>query len=243
VPVVAASTPGGCFDAALEAVRIAVKFRTPVFLLSDAYLANGSEPWLIPDAASLPGIDVGFATEPNHEAGFMPYLRDEATLARPWAIPGTPGLEHRIGGLEKQDVTGNVSYDPDNHDYMVRVRAQKVAGIAGDIPELEVDHEDGAELLVLGWGGTAGPIGAAVRRVRREGKKVASAHLTHLNPFPRNTGEVLRRYDRVLIPEMNLGQLLKLVRAEFLVDAVGYNRVRGLPFTSAELAEAIGAMA
>jgi 2-oxoglutarate ferredoxin oxidoreductase subunit alpha len=243
VPVVAASTPGGCFDAALEAARIALKYRTPVFLLSDAYLANGSEPWLIPDVDAIPEIPVGFAVEANHEAGFMPYLRDETTLARPWAIPGTAGLEHRIGGLEKQDVTGNVSYDPDNHDYMVRVRAQKVAGIAGDIPELEVDHQDGARLLVLGWGGTAGPIGAAVRRVRKEGKPVASAHLHHLNPFPRNTGEVLRRYDRVLIPEMNLGQLLKLVRAEFLVDAVGYNRVRGLPFTSAELAEAIGAMA
>jgi 2-oxoglutarate ferredoxin oxidoreductase subunit alpha len=242
VPVVAASTPGGCFDAALEAARIALKYRTPVFLLSDAYLANGSEPWLIPDVASIPEMRPEFAQGPNQGDAFMPYLRDESTLARPWAIPGTPGLEHRIGGLEKQDVTGNVSYDPDNHDYMVRVRAQKVAGIAGDIPELEVDDQEGARLLVLGWGGTAGPIGAAVRRVRQGGKPVASAHLHHLNPFPRNTGEVLRRYERVLIPEMNLGQLLKLVRAEFLVDAVGYNRVRGLPFTSAELAEAIEAM-
>ena len=239
VPVVAASTPGNCFDSALEAARIAIKYRTPVFLLSDAYLANGSEPWLIPEVASLPDISVDFATEPNDDGKFMPYLRDEGTLARPWAIPGTPGLEHRIGGLEKQDVTGNVSYDPDNHDYMVRVRARKVAGIAGDIPELEVDHEEGAKLLVLGWGGTAGPIGAAVRRVRQSGKKVAAAHLHHLNPFPRNTGDVLRSYDRVLVPEMNLGQLLKLVRAEFLVDAVGYNHVRGLPFKSAELAEAI----
>jgi 2-oxoglutarate/2-oxoacid ferredoxin oxidoreductase subunit alpha len=243
MPVVAASTPGNCFDAALEAVRIATKYRTPVFLLSDAYLANGSEPWLIPDVASLPDLSVEFASEPNQDGKFMPYLRDERTLARPWAIPGTPGLEHRIGGLEKQDVTGNVSYDPDNHDYMVRVRAQKVAGIAADIPELEVDHEEGARLLVLGWGGTYGPIGAAVRRVRRAGKKVAAAHLHHLNPFPRNTGEVLRSYDRVLVPEMNLGQLLKLVRAEFLVDATGYNRVRGRPFTSAELAEAIEVMA
>jgi 2-oxoglutarate/2-oxoacid ferredoxin oxidoreductase subunit alpha len=243
VPVVAASTPGNCFDAALEAVRIATKYRTPVFLLSDAYLANGSEPWLIPDVASLPDLSVEFASEPNQDGRFMPYLRDERTLARPWAIPGTPGLEHRIGGLEKQDVTGNVSYDPDNHDYMVRVRARKVAGIAGDIPDLEVDDQEGARLLVLGWGGTYGPIGAAVRRVRRGGKKVAAAHLHHLNPFPRNTGDVLRRYDRVLVPEMNLGQLLKVVRAEFLVDAVGYNRVRGLPFTSAELAEAIEAMA
>jgi len=243
IPVVAAATPGGCFDAAIEAARIAIKYRTPVFCLSDAYLANGSEPWLIPDVASLPDISVDFATEPNADGAFMPYLRDEATLARPWAVPGTPGLEHRIGGLEKADVTGNVSYDPDNHDYMVRIRAQKVAGIAADIPELEVDHEDGARLLVLGWGGTAGPIGAAVRRVREQRIKVAAAHLHHLNPFPRNTGDVLRAYERVLIPEMNLGQLLRLVRAEFLVDAVGYNRVRGLPFRSAELAEAIVVMA
>src|SRR5204862_36784 len=243
IPVVAASTPGNCFNAAIEAVRIAIKYRTPVFSLADAYLANGSEPWLIPDVASLPDLSVEFASEPNQDGKFMPYLRDERTLARPWAIPGTAGLEHRIGGLEKADVTGNVSYDPDNHDYMVRIRAQKVANIAADIPELEVDHQEGSRLLVLGWGGTAGPIGAAVRRVREQGLKVSAAHLTHLNPFPRNTGEVLRSYDRVLIPEMNLGQLLRLVRAEFLVDAVGYNRVRGLPFRSAELAEAIEVMA
>ncbi len=242
VPVVAASTPGGCFDAAIEAARIALKYRTPVFLLSDAYLANGSEPWLIPDVSSLPDISVEFATQPNADGSFLPYLRDAETLARPWAIPGTPGLEHRIGGLEKEDGTGNVSYDPDNHDQMVRLRAQKVAGIAADIPELEVDDEDGAKLLVLGWGGTYGPIAAAVRRIRKDGGKVAQAHLTHLNPFPRNTGEVLRRYERVLVPEMNLGQLVKLVRAEFLVDAAGYNRVRGLPFTSSELAEAIEGM-
>ena len=243
VPVVAAATPGGCFDAAIEACRIALKYRTPVFCLSDAYLANGSEPWLIPDPDALPDISVAFATLPNAgETGFLPYLRDAETLARPWAVPGTPGLEHRIGGLEKADATGNVSYDPDNHDYMVRVRAQKVAGIAADIPQLEVDHQAGADLLVLGWGGTYGPIAAAVRRVRSDGGRVAQAHLTHLNPFPRNTGEVVRSYEKVLVPEMNLGQLLKLIRAEFLVDAVGYNRVRGLPFTSAELAEAIEAM-
>ena len=242
VPVVAASTPGGCFDAALEAARISLKYRTPVFLLSDAYLANGSEPWSIPDVASLPDISTEFATEPNEDGSFLPYLRDPETLARPWAIPGTPGLEHRIGGLEKQDATGNVSYDPDNHDHMVRLRAQKVAGIAGDIPELEVDEEGGEKLLVAGWGGTYGPIAAAVRRVRKDGGKVAHAHFTHLNPFPRNTGEVLSRYDKVLVPEMNLGQLVKLLRAEFLVDAVGYNRVRGLPFTSGELAEAIEGM-
>jgi 2-oxoglutarate/2-oxoacid ferredoxin oxidoreductase subunit alpha len=243
VPVVAAATPGDCFATAIEACRLAIKYRTPVFCLSDAYLANGSEPWLIPEVNDIPELEVDFATRPNADGAFMPYLRDESTLARPWAVPGTPGLEHRIGGLEKADATGNVSYDPDNHDYMVRIRARKVAGITADIPELEVDHQEGAQLLVVGWGGTAGPIGAAVRRVREGGRKVASAHLRHLNPFPRNTGDVLRSYDRVLVPEMNLGQLLKLVRAEFLVDAAGYNRVRGLPFTSAELAEAIEALA
>ncbi|HEV8603333.1 MAG TPA: 2-oxoacid:acceptor oxidoreductase subunit alpha [Gaiellaceae bacterium] len=242
VPVVAASTPGGCFYAALEATRIALKYRTPVFLLSDAYLANGSEPWLLPDVSELPDISTEFADQPNVDGGFMPYQRDPETLAREWAIPGTPGLEHRIGGLEKEDVTGNVSYDPDNHDHMVRLRAQKVAGIAADIPELEVDDPDGAELLVLGWGGTYGPIQSAARRLRKAGKRVAHAHLTHLNPMPRNTGEVLGRYEKVIVPEMNLGQLLKLVRAEFLVDAVGYNRVRGLPFRSDELAEAMEAM-
>ena len=242
VPVIAASTPGGCFDAAIEASRIALKYRTPVFLLSDAYLANGSEPWLIPDLESYPEIPVALADAPNHEGGFLPYLRDAETLARPWAIPGTPGLEHRIGGLEKADGTGNVSYDPDNHDHMVRIRAQKVAGIAADIPELKLDEEGGEELLVLSWGGTYGPVAAGVRRVRGDGGKVAHAHLSYLNPFPRNTGDVLRRYEKILVPEMNLGQLLKLVRAEFLVDAVGYNRVRGLPFRSSELAEAMEGM-
>jgi 2-oxoglutarate/2-oxoacid ferredoxin oxidoreductase subunit alpha len=242
VPVVAASTPGGCFDAALEAARIALKYRTPVYLLSDAYLANGSEPWLLPDADALAEIDPDFAAGPNRDGEFLPYVRDPETLARAWAIPGTPGLEHRLGGLEKQDETGNVSYDPDNHDRMVRLRAQKVANIAADIPELAVDDPDGASLLVLGWGGTYGPITAGVRRLRKEGKKVAQAHLTHLNPFPRNTGEVLRSYDRVLVPEMNLGQLLKLVRAEFLVDAVGYNQVRGVPLRAGELADAMEAL-
>jgi len=240
VAVIAAATPGDCFDATVEACRIALTYRTPVFMLSDAYLANGSEPWLIPDPDSIPEIEVEFAEQPNQDGAFMPYLRDLQTLARPWAVPGTPGLEHRIGGLEKADVTGNVSYDPDNHDYMVRIRAQKIAGI--EVPDLEVDHDAGAKLLVLGWGGTYGPITAAVKRVRKGGGKVAQAHLRHLNPFPRNLGDVLRSYDRVLVPEMNLGQLLKLVRAEFLVDAAGYNRVRGLPFTSAELAEAMEAM-
>src|ERR687896_321419 len=195
IPVVAAATPGGCFDAAIEGARIALKYRTPVFVLSDAYLANGSEPWLLPDVGSLPDISVEFATDLPVEGAFMPYQRDSETLARQWAIPGTPGLEHRIGGLEKEDVTGNVSYDPDNHDHMVRLRAQKVAGIAADIPELAVDDPNGeAELLVLGWGGTYGPIQSAARRLRREDKKVAHAHLMHLNPMPRNTGEVLARY-------------------------------------------------
>jgi 2-oxoglutarate/2-oxoacid ferredoxin oxidoreductase subunit alpha len=240
VPVLAASTPGNCFDTAVEAARIALKYRTPVYLLSDAYLANGAEPWRLPDVGSLPALDPGFLAEPPEDGQFLPYARDPDTLARPWAIPGTPGLEHRIGGLEKQDGTGNVSYDPDNHDRMTRLRAQKVAGIAADIPALEVDDPDGdARLLVLGWGGTYGPIAAAARKVRARGGKVAHAHLHYLNPLPRNTGDVVRGYERVLIPEMNLGQLLKLVRAEFLVDAVGYNRVRGVPFRSSELVDAI----
>jgi 2-oxoglutarate ferredoxin oxidoreductase subunit alpha len=239
VPVVAARTPSDCFHAAVEAARIALKYRTPVVLLSDGYLANGSEPWLLPEVDSLPDISVPFATRPNHGDDFWPYLRDEATLARPWAVPGTPGLEHRIGGLEKADGTGNISYDPQNHDHMIRLRAAKVAGIAADIPPLEVDDQDGARLLVLGWGSTYGPIGAAVRRVRASGAKVAVAHLRHLNPFPANLGEVLAAYDKVLIPEMNLGQLRLLVRARYLVDAAGYNKVRGLPFKAEELADAI----
>jgi 2-oxoglutarate ferredoxin oxidoreductase subunit alpha len=240
VPVLAASTPAQCFDAAIEAARIALKYRTPVYLLSDAYLANGSEPWLLPDVAALPDISTEFRTDSE---GFEPYARDPQTLARPWALPGTPGLEHRIGGLEKADRTGNISYDPENHDLMTRLRAQKVAGIAADIPELEVDRaEDGAKLLVLSWGGTFGPVAAGVRRVRKEGRLVDHAHLQYLNPFPRNTGEVVRSYEQVLIPEMNLGQLLKLIRAEFLVDAVGYNRVRGLPFRASELEDAIRVM-
>jgi 2-oxoglutarate ferredoxin oxidoreductase subunit alpha len=241
VPVVAASSPSQCFHAAIEAVRLAVKYRTPVYLLSDAYLANGSEPWLIPDVESLPDISTPFAKAGN--GMFEPYRRDPDTLARPWAIPGTVGLEHRIGGLEKADVTGTISYDPDNHDLMVRLRAQKVAGIAADIPELEVDDPDGdAELLVVGWGSTYGPIGAAVRRVRKQGRSVARAHLHYLNPFPRNTGEVLRRYPKVLVPEMNLGQLALLLRGAFLVDAISYTKVRGRPLSAAELEDAILAL-
>ncbi|PSK99206.1 2-oxoglutarate ferredoxin oxidoreductase subunit alpha [Haloactinopolyspora alba] len=246
VPVVAASSPSDCFDAAIEAVRIAVTYRTPVVLLSDGYLANGSEPWHIPDVDTLPAIAPGFATEPNHQADgdekpaeFWPYLRDPQTLARPWAVPGTAGLEHRVGGIEKLDGAGSISYDPANHDRMVRLRQAKVDGIAG-IPDLDVDDPNGdAQLLVLGWGSTYGPIGAAVRRARRAGHSIAQAHLRHLNPMPANTGEVLRSYDRVLVPEMNLGQLALLLRGRYLVDVVSYNRVRGLPFKAEELADVI----
>ena len=245
VPIVAPRSPGDCFDAALEAARIALAYRTPVFLLSDGYLANGSEPWRVPDVADLPRIDPDFATQPNHEgpdgaAEFWPYLRDPETLARAWAVPGTAGLEHRIGGLEKADGSGAISYSPDNHDHMVRLRQAKVDAIARTIPALEVDDPDGdARVLVLGWGSTYGPIGAACRRIREQGQSVAQAHLRHLNPFPPGLEEALRSYDRVLIPEMNLGQLSLLIRGRFLVDAIGYNRVRGLPFTSEELAGAI----
>jgi 2-oxoglutarate/2-oxoacid ferredoxin oxidoreductase subunit alpha len=235
VPVIAPSTPGDCFYAAIEAVRVALTYRTPVYLLSDAYLANGAEPWRIPDVSALPPIVVDFAKADGGE--FLPYKRDPQTLARPWAIPGTPGLEHRIGGLEKANETGNVSYDPDNHDLMTQLRAQKVAGI--EVPDLEVDHQEGADVLVVSWGGTFGPVAAGVRRVRSSGGKVAHAHLRWLNPFPANLGDVLRSYDRVLIPEMNLGHLLKLIRAEFLVDAQGYNRVRGKPFKATEIADAV----
>ncbi|QZY29493.1 2-oxoacid:acceptor oxidoreductase subunit alpha [Nocardioides coralli] len=246
VPIVAPRSPGDCFDAALEAARIAITYRTPVMLLSDGYLANGSEPWRIPELADLPAIDPAFAIAPNHhvEGGdddFWPYQRDEATLARPWAVPGTPGLEHRIGGLEKGDGHGNISYDPANHDFMVRTRQAKVDRIADSLPPTEVDDPTGdAKVLVLGWGSTYGPIGAGVRRVRTAGYKVAQAHLRHLNPFPNDLGDILARYDKVLVPEMNLGQLALLLRARYLVDAIGYNRVRGLPLKAAELAEAIG---
>ena len=246
VPIVAPQSPGDCFDAALEAIRIAVTYRTPVLLLSDGMLANGSEPWRVPELSELPSIDPAFATGPNHavddgDDDFWPYLRNEETLARPWAIPGTAGLEHRIGGLEKGDGHGNISYDPANHDFMVRTRAAKVQRIAESLPPLEVDDPTGdAKVLVLGWGSTYGPIGAGVRRVRKAGYRVAQTHLRHLNPFPKDLGEILARYDKVLVPEMNLGQLSLLLRAEYLVDAVGYNHVRGLPLKAAELAEAIG---
>jgi 2-oxoglutarate ferredoxin oxidoreductase subunit alpha len=235
LPVVAAKSPSDCFDAAFEAARIAVKYRTPVILLTDGYLANSAEPWRFPDVEALPDISVPFATEFNHDGEFWPFLRDPETLARPWAIPGTPGLMHRIGGLEKADGSGNVEYDPENHDSMCRIRAQKVAGIAADIPELEVDDPDGASVLVLGWGSTWGQIKAGVRRLRESGGNVARAHLMHLNPFPRNLGEVLARYDKVLVPEMNLGQLSRLIRAEFLVDVESLTQVRGVPFKASDI--------
>ena len=245
VPIIAPQSASDCFDAAIEAARIALTYRTPVMLLSDGYLANGSEPWRIPEVADLPDLRVEFATELNHtlEDGtevYWPFKRDPQTLARPWAIPGTPGLEHRIGGIEKADGSGDISYDPDNHDLMVRTRQAKVDGIAASIAPLEVEDPSGsARVLVLGWGSTHGPIGAACGIIRSEGGAVAQAHLRHLNPFPTNTGEVLRAYDRVLIPEMNLGQLSLLIRGKFLVDAQGYNQVRGLPFKATELADQI----
>jgi 2-oxoglutarate/2-oxoacid ferredoxin oxidoreductase subunit alpha len=241
VPVIAAASPSDCFHAAIEAARIAVTYRTPVILLSDGYLANGSEPWRIPDVSSLPDLSTQF-TFATAVAGedFQPFRRDPATLARPWAPPGTPGLEHRIGGIEKADGSGEISYDPDNHDLMIRIRQAKIDGIASSIPPLEVDDPSGqAKILVLGWGSTYGSIGAAVRQVRRAGHEVAQAHLRHLNPFPSNLGDVLRHYDKVLVPEINLGQLALLLRGRFLADVISYNRVRGLPFRAAELAEAI----
>ncbi|WP_149826090.1 2-oxoacid:acceptor oxidoreductase subunit alpha [Streptomyces tailanensis] len=242
VPVVAPRTPADCFGAAIEAARIALTYRTPVFLLSDGYLANGSEPWRIPELDELPDLTVQFAQGPNHALDdgsevFWPYKRDPQTLARPWAIPGTPGLEHRIGGIEKQDGTGNISYDPANHDFMVRTRQAKIDGI--DVPDVEVDDPDGARTLVLGWGSTYGPITAAVRRLRAAGESIAQAHLRHLNPFPRNLGTVLKRYEKVVIPEMNLGQLATLVRAKYLVDAHSYNQVNGMPFKAEQLAKAL----
>ncbi|MGW3678264.1 2-oxoacid:acceptor oxidoreductase subunit alpha [Streptomyces prasinus] len=242
VPVLAARTPGDCFEAALEAARIALAYRTPVFLLSDGYLANGSEPWRIPDTQELPDLRVQFARGPNHTLRdgtevFWPYRRDPRTLARPWAIPGTPGLEHRIGGIEKQDGTGNISYDPANHDFMVRTRQAKIDGIT--VPDLEVDDPDGAGVLVLGWGSTYGPITAAVRRLRGAGEAIAQAHLRHLNPFPKNLGEVLGRYAKVIVPEMNLGQLATLIRAKYLIDARSHNQVNGMPFKAEQLARVL----
>jgi 2-oxoglutarate/2-oxoacid ferredoxin oxidoreductase subunit alpha len=238
VPVLAPRSPGDCFAVVLDAVRIALRYRTPVLVLSDGSIATGSEPWLIPPVSSLPDLRVSFATKPNALDGsgaHWPYVRD-ASLAREWAIPGTPGLQHRIGGLEKADGKGSISYDPDNHDRMVRLRQSKVDGI--EVPALEVDDPGGrASVLVLGWGSTYGPIGAACRVLRKRGRRIAQAHLRHLNPFPANLGAVLRRYDRVIVPEMNLGQLAMLVRARFLVDAVSYTKVAGTPFMESELVD------
>jgi 2-oxoglutarate/2-oxoacid ferredoxin oxidoreductase subunit alpha len=246
VPIVAPASPSDCFATAIEAARIAIKYRTPVILLSDGYLANGSEPWRLPDVTKLPDLasEFSFASlngaRESGSQGFEPFRRDPVTLARPWAVPGTPGLQHRIGGIEKADVTGDISYDPDNHDRMVRLRQAKVDGIAADIPPLEVEDPVGdARVLVLGWGSTYGTIGAAVRLVRQDGGKVAQGHLRHLNPFPANLGDVLARYDRVLVPEINLGQLALLLRGRYLVDAISHNQVRGLPFQAVELAREI----
>jgi len=237
LPVIAASSPKDCFDVAIEAVRIATRYMVPVVVLSDGYIANGSEPWMLPDVASLPDLRVEFHTTPE---GFQAYARDPETLSRPWAIPGTPGLEHRIGGLEKEEVTGNVSYDPANHERMVLLRAEKVERIANDIPELEV-HGDpaGGDLLVLGWGSTAGAIHGAVSAARKQGLSVSRAHLRYINPFPKNLGDVLARFDKVLVPEMNLGQLSLLLRARYLKDIIGLNKVKGQPFTRQEIQDKI----
>jgi 2-oxoglutarate ferredoxin oxidoreductase subunit alpha len=239
LPIVAAYSPPSCYWAAIESARIALKYMTPVILLSDGYLANGAEPWRIPATNKLPDISVPFASQPNVGEDFWPFLRDEETLARPWAIPGTPGLEHRIGGLEKADGTGNISYDPENHHYMSLLRQAKIKGIEDDIDLLEFDGDEEATLLILGWGSTYGAIGAAVRRLRARGKKIARAHIKHLNPFPKNTREVLERFDKVVVPEMNMGQLSKLIRAEFLVDTISINKMKGLPFRAAELEDQI----
>jgi 2-oxoglutarate ferredoxin oxidoreductase subunit alpha len=232
LPVLAAATPGDCFWMAFEASRIAIKYMVPVILLSDGYLANGAEPWKIPGLDELPAIPVKFATDP---ASFQPFKRDPATLARPWAIPGTAGLEHRIGGIEKQDGSGNISYEPQNHENMVKLRAAKVAGIAKDIPEVVPAGDPQGDLLIVGWGSTYGSITAALRAQRSKGKKVGHAHLRYLNPLPRNLGDVIKRYKKVVVPEMNLGQLLMVLRAQYLVDAKGFNKVQGQPFKQAEI--------
>ena len=239
VAVVAPATPADCFPMAIEAFRIATTHMTPVFFLSDGYLGNGAEPWRVPGTDDLPKFEVRFRTE---KEGFFPYLRDPRTLARPWAVPGTPGLEHRIGGLEKEDVTGNVSYDPQNHEKMVRLRAEKIARIADDIPPLQVLGKDSGKLLVVGWGSTYGAITSAVQELQAKGLPVSSIHLRHLNPFPRNLGEVLGRFETVLVPELNLGQLRTLIRARYLVDAVGLNKIQGKPFKVSEITKAIEAI-
>jgi 2-oxoglutarate ferredoxin oxidoreductase subunit alpha len=240
VAVVAPRSPADCFDMAIEAVRIATRFMVPVIYLSDGYLANGAEPWKIPQARDLPRIEVKFRTEPE---GFQPYLRDPETFARPWAIPGTPGLEHRVGGLEKEDKTGNVSYDPVNHQRMVRLRAEKVERIARDIPEAEVFGDpEGGDLLVVGWGSTYGAINSAVQRARRRGGRVSSVHLRYLNPFPSNLGEIISRYEKVLVPELNMGQLWLVLRGRYCVDAVRLSKIQGQPFQIEEVEQKIEEM-
>jgi len=239
IPVIAPATPGDCFWVALEASRIAIKHMVPVIILSDGYLANGAEPWKIPEISELPEIPVHFTTDP---VGFQPYRRDPVTLARPWAIPGTPGLEHRIGGIEKQDVTGNVNYDPLNHEHMVRARAAKVEAVADDIPDLVPEGDPSGELLIVGWGSTHGPITAALKAQRTKGRRIGHVHLRHLNPLPKNLGELLKRYDQVLVPEMNMGQLIMILRAKFLVDAQGLNKIQGKPFKQSEIEDKIEEM-
>jgi 2-oxoglutarate ferredoxin oxidoreductase subunit alpha len=239
IPVLAASTPADCFWVAIEACRIAVKYMVPVIILSDGYLANGAEPWRIPELSDIPDFPVKFATDP---ATFQPYKRDPQTLARPWAVPGTPGLEHRIGGLEKQDPTGNINYEPLNHENMVRIRAAKVAAIAQDIPNVLPTGDPEGDLLIVAWGSTYGSITAALKTQRAKGRRIGHLHLRHLNPLPSNLGEVLKRYKRVLVPELNMGQLLWVLRAKFLVDAVGLNKIQGRPFKQAELEQKIEEM-
>ena len=232
IPVLAPATPGDCFWIAMEATRIAIKYMVPVIILSDGYLANGAEPWKIPDVSELPEIPVHFETNPEN---FQPYRRDPQTLARPWAVPGTPGLEHRIGGLEKQDVTGNVNYEPLNHERMVRLRAEKVAGIAQDIPDVVPVGADSGDLVIVSWGSTSGPITAALKSEKFNGRRIGHVHLRHLNPLPKNLGDVLMRYDKVLVPEMNMGQLVMMLRAKYLVDAEGFNKIQGKPFKTSEI--------
>jgi 2-oxoglutarate/2-oxoacid ferredoxin oxidoreductase subunit alpha len=242
VPVIAPATSSDCFWAALEASRIAVKYMVPVIVLSDGYLANGAEPWRIPDVSEIPDFPVQFAKEKNSASAYLPYKRDPQTLARPWALPGTPGLEHRVGGLEKQDVTGNINYEPLNHENMVRIRAAKVAAIAQDIPDIEPAGDPQGDLLIVAWGSTHGAITAAVKSQRAEGRKIGHVHLRHLNPLPSNLGDVIKRYKQVLVPELNMGQLLWLLRAKYLVDAVGLNKIQGRPFKQNELEQKIEEM-
>ena len=239
IPVLAASTPADCFWVAIEACRIAVKYMVPVIILSDGYLANGAEPWRVPDVTQIPDFPVRFATEPNSPEGYLPYKRNPDTLARPWAVPGTPGLEHRIGGLEKQDVTGNINYEPLNHEHMVRIRAAKVAAVVQEIPDVVPVGDTEGDLLIVAWGSTHGAITAAMNAQRAQGRKIGHVHLRYLNPLPANLGDVLQRYKKVLVPELNMGQLLWVLRAKYLVDAIGLNKIQGRPFKQAELEQKI----